>query len=397
MDPTTMQAGRGGGGIKIFQNGTTVSRGGNVHFQRGVEDLLQARTMTWWGPGQKEDLEAEEADLLKINAELEALSAGSKQAPDLRSLKSETMKRRDRLIRDRQAAARSVHDAIDPEDLTRALCNKKIKSAVQSGDPDQLISALMDHLQAVNGRATSGDLAEDLGDFTEEAALQQGCSLVEYIETVDSRFSACDILLNVTDIPGVENLTEEQGQFFASFNDKLRIFMVLQHLRPETQVLRRKMEGSLDAYQLEALDFEAYTGKLTTFVLNDQPAVTPAPRKPAIGATVLVGHVGKREPPRPRRDPATVKCFKCKEYGHYQADCEAELTEDEATAAAPIITPAELKILRRLLAAAGGAGTAANRGARGVAAAARTVTFEAPHHPNLLAEISDDGSEAGTA
>ena len=120
--------------------------------------------------------------------------------------------------------------------------------------------------------------------------------------------------------------------------------MVLQHLRPETQVLRRKMEGSLDAYQLEALDFEAYTGKLTTFVLNDQPAATPAPRKPAVGATVLVGHVGTREPPKPRRDPATVRCFKCQEYGHYQADCDAELAEAEASSAAPIITPAELKI-----------------------------------------------------
>jgi hypothetical protein len=253
----------------------------------------------------------------------------------------------------------------------------------------------MDYLQAVNGRVRSGDLAEDLGDFTEEAAIQQGCSLVDYIETVDSRVSACDILLDVNDIPGVENLTEEQGQCFACFNVKLSIFSVLQHLRPETQVLRRKVEGSLDAHQLEALDFEAYTGKLTTFVLNAQPAVTPALRKPAVGATVLVGHVGTRKPPR--RDPATVRCFKCKEYGHYQADCEAEWTEHEATSAAPIITSAELKILRRLLAAAGGAGTAATRGARGVAPAARTVTFEAHHHPNLLAELSDDGSEAGPA
>ncbi len=71
-----------------------------------------------------------------------------------------------------------------------------------------------------------------------------------YLETVDSRFSACDILLDVDAIPGAESFKEEQGQFFASFNDKLRIFMVLQHLQPETQVLRRKMEGSLDTTNL---------------------------------------------------------------------------------------------------------------------------------------------------
>ncbi len=184
-----MQAGRGGGGIKNFQTGTAVSRGGNVHFQRGVENLLRARIMSWWGPGQHADLETEEEDLLKIIAELEALSAGFKQAPDLRSLKSETMKRRDRLIQDRQAAARSVHDAIDPEYLTLCATRKSRAPSKQSGDPDALISALMDHLQAVNGRAMSGDLAEDLGDFTEEAALQQGCSLMEYIKTVDSPVS----------------------------------------------------------------------------------------------------------------------------------------------------------------------------------------------------------------
>ncbi len=71
-----MQAGRGGGGIKIFQIGTTVSRGGNEHFQRGAESLVQARIVSRWGSVKKADLETEEEELLKINNELEALSAG---------------------------------------------------------------------------------------------------------------------------------------------------------------------------------------------------------------------------------------------------------------------------------------------------------------------------------
>ncbi len=76
--------------------------------------------------------------------------------------------------------------------------NKKIKGAVQSGDPDQVVSAIMDLLQ--------GD--EDLGTYTEDAAFQHGCNLVEYLEAVNDRLSGCDLLLDTREIP-IENRTEE--------------------------------------------------------------------------------------------------------------------------------------------------------------------------------------------
>jgi hypothetical protein len=163
-------------------------------------------------------------------------------------------------------------------------------------------------------------------------------------------------------------------------------------LRPETHVFRRKMESSLDNDQLAEMAYEEYTGRVTTWVLNEQQEASPAPRR---SASVLVG---RRENPR-RRDVSTVKCYNCQKYGHYQADCDAVLADDEAPSAAvaktaPTLTPAELKILRRLLAAEGGAGTAGKaieggagpagkRGAVAAAAAARMVTFEP--HANALA------------
>ncbi len=81
------------------------------------------------------------------------------------------------------------------------------------------------------------------------------------------------------------------------------------------------------------------------------------------------------------------------------------MADDEASSAAvaktaPALNPAELKILRRLLAADGAAGTAGKAaeggagpaGKRGaVVAAARMVTFEP--HANALAAISDDDSD----
>ncbi len=151
----------------------------------------------------------------------------------------------------------------------------------------------------------------------------------------------------------------------------------------------------MDNTQLAEITYDEWVGRLTTYVLNENQEASPAPRRPAADVTVLVG---KRETPRPRRDPA-VKCYKCQEYENYQADCDAVLTEDKDTSAVPVakpapaptITPAELKILRRLLAAEGGAGTAGKRGAKSVAATARMVTFEP--HANLLAETSDDSED----
>ncbi len=118
----------------------------------------------------------------------------------------------------------------------------------------------------------------------------------------------------------------------------------------------------METDQLTDFTYDEYMGRLTTYVLNEHQEDSPAPRKPAAAPQ---SWFAKREPPRPRRDPATVRCFKCKEYGHYQADCDAVIADDEDAFAAPTITPAELKILRRLLAAERGAGaTAGKRGVR---------------------------------
>jgi hypothetical protein len=71
-----------------------------------------------------------------------------------------------------QAAARSLQDALDPIEFTRLLGNKKVKRTVQSGDPDQVLSAITDLLQTINGTATSSDLSEDRGTYTEDETFQ---------------------------------------------------------------------------------------------------------------------------------------------------------------------------------------------------------------------------------
>jgi hypothetical protein len=64
---------------------------------------------------------------------------------------------------------------------------------------------------------------------------------VDYVESVDDRLSGCDSQLVAHGFPKY-NLTEEQQVLFASFNDKMSLFVGLMRLRPDTNVLRRTME-----------------------------------------------------------------------------------------------------------------------------------------------------------
>jgi hypothetical protein len=102
-----------------------------------------------------------------------------------------------------QAATRSLHDAIDQDDLTRLLGNTKVKGAVQSGDPDQLVSAIMDLLQTINGRATSAETCRRISEPTRRTWRLT----VAVISWSAPRWG---ILLNVNEIAGMENLTEDQ-------------------------------------------------------------------------------------------------------------------------------------------------------------------------------------------
>jgi hypothetical protein len=79
------------------------------------------------------------------------------------------MGRMDRLNRKYQDAARSLHDAIDKEDLTRLLGSKKVEGAVQSGDPK------------------CGLVGGSRNRHGERGASARLCDLVEYLVAVDSR------------------------------------------------------------------------------------------------------------------------------------------------------------------------------------------------------------------
>ncbi len=144
---------------------------------------------------------------------------------------------------------------------------------------------------------------------------------MQYLEAVDARLSGCDLLLNPSEFR-LENLTptEEQDSYCASFNAKLRLLIGPLRLRPETSVLRLKMESGLDNDQLAEITYDEDVWWRMTYVLNEHQEARPAPRRPAACAR---GLVGKRKTPRPRCDPA---CYKCQEYGRYQADCDAVLT-----------------------------------------------------------------------
>ena len=72
----------------------------------------------------------------------------------------------------RQAATVSLQSAIDPADLRRLLRNKAVMKAVEPGDPTLLLKAIMDMLQAVSGKPTLADLAEDTGSLSEDPAAQ---------------------------------------------------------------------------------------------------------------------------------------------------------------------------------------------------------------------------------
>ncbi len=72
----------------------------------------------------------------------------------------------------------------------------------------------------------------------------------------------------------------------------------MMRLRSQAHLLGRTWERSIDVDQLDA------------YVLNEQQEDCPAPwwKQPTAGAKVLAT---KRQPPRSRRDPVTVRRCKC--------------------------------------------------------------------------------------
>jgi hypothetical protein len=71
----------------------------------------------------------------------------------------------------------------------------------------------------------SADLSEDLGTDTENVALQQGCVILWSTLRPWIPAPPCNVLLDPTEFPGIENLSEDQGFVFASHNEKLRLFI----------------------------------------------------------------------------------------------------------------------------------------------------------------------------
>ncbi len=90
---------------------------------------------------------------------------------------------------------------------------------------------------------------------------------------------------------------------------------------PEYHLLWRKWEINQNPARLLGMSFEDYTRRLTTFILNVRQQEYTLSTPPS--ATFLATKMMKREPPRPTRDPATMKCFNYGGFDHYQYNCKA--------------------------------------------------------------------------
>ena len=302
--------------------------------------------------------------------------------PDLERKRDGLEQSRDRLVHQRRIAAQNLLDKIDLKDRERLLKSRKAQDGMASGDPDAMLVCIQDHLRALYGTATQGDLAACMGAYTQEQSrLVDGTDLPEYLAAVRDRIYASDVLMQ--GMPG--DLSQAQQERIFRHNDDLLKFLSTQHLDAETQAHLRKFEGGFDPARLKALEYEEYVSRFTSFVQNERPSMSS--RKAFSGTTQLNT---PREERAGRRDLATVRCFKCHKYGHYKSDCEQDSKDSSDSDDAVVqLGAAELKMLRRLLRQAGaGAGAETKTEPRARFAAAAVV------RPALSDEEESDGDQA---
>ena len=369
---------RGRSRFKIFPaQGRTMTRGEGFYFGQNVIRAGEGSFKAMWPRPAALDLADKKAKLAVVLEEI--IGAQAKALPDLERKRDGLEQSRDRLVHQRRLAAQNLLDKIDLKDRERLLKSRKAHDAMASGDPDAMTVCIQDHLRALYGKATKGDLAACMGKHTQEhSRLVDGTDLPEYLAAVRDRIYASDVLMQR--MPG--DLSQAQQEFIFQHNEGLLRFLSTQHLDEETQAHLRKFEGGIDPDRLQALEYDEYVARFTSFVQNERPLMSS--RKAFSGTTQLNT---PREERAGRRDLATVRCFKCRKFGHYRSDCEQESSDDSDDAAQ--LGVAELKMLRRLLRNAGaGAGAETKAEPRARFAAAAVVR-------PALSDQEEDSDDAG--
>ena len=363
--------------------------------QRRIAEAQMARVFAAsWGPLQVRAYEAAESRLGEMDQLIEG--AQTKDAVGLRNQREPLANRREKLLERKQDAAQALADAFDSSEIARLWENKGYRDATEANDPGAMKDAVLALMKTMAGKETLFDFAHDLAAHSESESLKQGLNVAEHLEQHGSRLASIpEIFLSVNRFP--DTLTDAQKVHIEYHNEKMQAFICMLSLSDATHGVRRQMEGNMDDEKLKQMPFAEYAIRLAALVrANELSRSTDHSRVAGAGATVLAVKVQRQEGKKresTRRDVTQVRCFRCREYGHYQSDCDAPLDEEEETSAAPAISPAELKLLRRLLAGAedGAGATAANRGVKGFAAVARVATPRPPTVPLISAEDDEDG------
>ena len=265
-----------------------MTRGEGIYFNQNVVRAGEGSFKAMWPQPAALDLADKKAKLAVVLEEI--IGAQAKALPDLERKRDLLEQSRDRLVHQRRIAAQNLLDKIDLPDRARLLKSRKAQDGMASGDPDAMMMCIQDHLRALYGTATQGDLAACMGAYTQEQSrLVDGTDLPEYLAAVRDRIYASDVLMQ--GMPG--DLSQAQQERIFRHNDDLLKFLSTQHLDAETQAHLRKFEGGFDPARLQALEYDEYVSRFTSFVQNEGPSVPS--RKAFSGTTQLTTPKAPRE------------------------------------------------------------------------------------------------------
>ena len=168
MDPITSEAtqspssSQGRQTFKIFplKGG---NRGQGLHHRIGVKRQGECEYRSAWPRTQRDLLRVNEARLEALLAEQVQAKGQPAQEVKMRELKKEI----DKQLEKRAAAANRLMHAIDIADKKRLLTSRRVRDAVELGDPDVILEVILAHLQAISGVETDGDKASFLAEGTQ--------------------------------------------------------------------------------------------------------------------------------------------------------------------------------------------------------------------------------------